>query len=190
LASTRKNGIFLHCSQEKWDKAKAMIQQLQVEMESMSALEHKELECIRGFLVHLQRIFPTITPFLKGIHLTLDGWCPNRDAEMWKDVALDAEDDEYGSSFGLNSNNNLPSVPERVQPAPCLADDLAGLAYLFNLAQPPYRLIRASSIHVCLHGFVDASRTGFRSSLSLPNGSLYVRQGVWGQDADGRSSNY
>jgi hypothetical protein len=47
-------------------------------------LQRKPLESTRGFFVHLMRTFPIITPYLKGMHLTLEGWRPNRDEEMWK----------------------------------------------------------------------------------------------------------
>lgn len=35
-------------------------------------LDYKELERTRGFFVHIQRTYPAMTPYLKGLHLTLD----------------------------------------------------------------------------------------------------------------------
>ena len=44
----------------------------------------KNLERDRGFLIHLAMIFPDLTPYLKGFHLTLDSWRDGRNLEGWK----------------------------------------------------------------------------------------------------------
>lgn len=44
-------------------------------------LDRKELEKDRGFLVHLSMVYPTLVPYLKGFHLTLESWRPDRDAQ-------------------------------------------------------------------------------------------------------------
>ncbi len=87
IAYTGSLGVGVKCSQEKWDKAKAYLVELETELYNQGTLDHKSLECKWGFFIRLQCTYPTITPFLKGIHLTLDGWCPNRDNEMWKSSA-------------------------------------------------------------------------------------------------------
>ena len=48
------------------------------------SLSFEDLERGRGFLDYLSRNYPSIVPYLKGIHLTLDSWCPNRDEDGWK----------------------------------------------------------------------------------------------------------
>ncbi|MFN9957029.1 MAG: hypothetical protein ACK55I_28340, partial [bacterium] len=68
----------------KWTKAKGLLQALHKELATGRPLQRKPLESMRGFFVHLMRTFPIITPYLKGLHLTLDGWRPNRDDDMWK----------------------------------------------------------------------------------------------------------
>ena len=35
---------------------------------------HKILECIRGFLIYVARTFKWMTPYLKGLHMTIDVW--------------------------------------------------------------------------------------------------------------------
>ena len=45
---------------------------------------YKRLEQIRGFLCHMAMTYETITPFLKGLHLTLAAYLPQRDADGWK----------------------------------------------------------------------------------------------------------
>eukprot|EP00957_Ditylum_brightwellii_P171992 13094497-Ditylum_brightwellii.AAC.1 len=46
--------------------------------------DRKELEKGRGFLVHMSEVYPMITPYLKGIHLTLESWHPDWDVDGWK----------------------------------------------------------------------------------------------------------
>lgn len=52
--------------------------------DNLPALNHKELERKRGFLVHLAMTFETMVPFLKGLHLTLDSWRAGRKEDGWK----------------------------------------------------------------------------------------------------------
>ena len=42
-------------------------------------IPHKILECIIGFLIYVARTFKWMTPYLKGLHLTIGGWIEGRD---------------------------------------------------------------------------------------------------------------
>ncbi len=64
----------VRCSVDKWLKAKWIIEEMLSEVQTGKSLQHKELEQQRGFFVHLQHTYHCLTPFLKGFHLTLDGW--------------------------------------------------------------------------------------------------------------------
>jgi hypothetical protein len=44
-------------------------------------VDHKELEKTRGFLIYVSRTYPPMNPFLKGMHLKIDAWRPERDEE-------------------------------------------------------------------------------------------------------------
>lgn len=66
--------IYLTTSQEKWDKAKGHLKDKQEELAVSGRLRHKPLEQKQGFFIHLQRVYPAMTPYLKGLHLTLDSW--------------------------------------------------------------------------------------------------------------------
>lgn len=58
----------------KWDKAKAMISDTDVELaENQCWLDHKTLERWQGFLLDVTCMYPMMVLYLKGIHLTLDG---------------------------------------------------------------------------------------------------------------------
>jgi hypothetical protein len=47
-------------------------------------LERKKLEKETGFLNHLSMTFEVVTPFLKGLYLTLKSWRSQRDEEDQK----------------------------------------------------------------------------------------------------------
>jgi DNA-binding transcriptional regulator GbsR (MarR family) len=83
---TKDGKITKSILQEKWDKAKAMIKELIDEANNNPTHEYlyKRLEQIRGFLCHLAMTYENITPFLKGLHLTLASYLPQRDAKGWK----------------------------------------------------------------------------------------------------------
>lgn len=175
-------GVGVTCPADKWAKAKRLLQDLREELEGTSLLHRKPLESMRGFFVHLMRTFPVITPYLKGIHLTLDGWREHRDEEMWK-IPKQAWED-------LSSEGQTGDAPDLVSPAPRLQDDLDCLLQLFLADAAPTRMVRFTKRAVAIYGFVDASNSGFGSSFELPDGSLLFRHGMWGRDADSQSSNF
>ena len=58
------------------------IRSLALEMETFKRedrVTHKRLECIRGFLIYVARTFKWMTPYLKVLHLTIDGCREGRD---------------------------------------------------------------------------------------------------------------
>ena len=79
-------GLFVTCSQEKWDKAKNIISKLleTVLADPSAAVDRKQLERHRGFLIHICRTFTQLVPYLKGIHHTLESWRFGRDDDGWK----------------------------------------------------------------------------------------------------------
>ncbi len=76
ICLSNTNSVDLVVSQERWDKAKAMIQWIADSMASDPTIEFKLLESYRGFLIYVCRTYPSINPYLKGIHLSLDSWHP------------------------------------------------------------------------------------------------------------------
>ena len=81
-----KGGLYQLVSQKKWDKTKSLLGELREMIESSSdgMVDRKRLEQIRGFLIYVSRTYPWMPPYLKGLHLTIDGWRPGRDAEGFK----------------------------------------------------------------------------------------------------------
>ena len=78
-------------TQDKWDKAKALLKQIDenLQVHKKSELSFKELEKVRGFLCHLAMVYEIIFPYLKGFHLTLSSHLPKRDEEGWKMTDLE-----------------------------------------------------------------------------------------------------
>jgi hypothetical protein len=136
--------------------------------------------------VHLQRTYPCITPFLKGIHLTINSWHPGRDHEGWK-IPYQAR-----SELDDHPDWTMPDLgaPEYVTPVPFLSEDVSCLRHLFHPEHLPIRFIRITKIVSVSYGFGDASGEGFGSTFCLPNGTTLFRHGTWGCDADNTTSNF
>jgi len=134
------NGVAVRATQEKWDKTQEQIRQTRAWVEEGQPLNRKTLESFRGLLVYLQRTYPAITPFVKGYHLTINSWRPNRDDEGWR---MDLPNP--------GSETLLP--PDFVNPVPRFHDDLVALSQLFASATPPLRYVRSSQIVTAKCGF-------------------------------------
>jgi hypothetical protein len=106
--------------------------------------------------VHLQQVYPIITPYLKGFHLTLDGWWAGRDEDMWKLPKSHSTGDHGEGVWDVSTESWVPLVPTpeapplQVTPAPRLAQDLASLLQLFSTPGPPTRLIFTPKGSVCV----------------------------------------
>jgi hypothetical protein len=68
----------------RWDNEKRLLDSLRENLEESLWVDQKELEKSRGFLIYMYRTYPSLTPFLKGLHLTIDAWRPEIDAEGWR----------------------------------------------------------------------------------------------------------
>jgi hypothetical protein len=84
--STKAGKVTTSVTQERWSKAQKMIKELlnEADGDERHAFSYKRLEQIRAFLCHMAMTYETITPFLKGLHLTLASFLPQRDDEGWK----------------------------------------------------------------------------------------------------------
>eukprot|EP00957_Ditylum_brightwellii_P180068 13717094-Ditylum_brightwellii.AAC.1 len=119
----------------------------------------------QGSLVHLCEVYPTIIPYLKGVHLTLESWHMDRDLEGWKyskkqclDI-LKELDPETEVIKEEDAPEQVNSVPSR------LRNNLYALKELPQAEAPPLRLLRGVAVNQCTYGFVDASGQGFDSTF-------------------------
>ncbi len=72
-------------SQEKWDRLKEICQHWHAVIQGgETMLDYKKLLSDRGFLVYVTQAYPSMKPYLKGFHLSLETWRGNCDAEGWK----------------------------------------------------------------------------------------------------------
>ena len=65
-------GVVATVTIEKWQKTKELILELSTLLRE-GKLPQKRLERIHGFLIYVSRTFRWMTPYLKGLHLTIDG---------------------------------------------------------------------------------------------------------------------
>ncbi len=88
VIKTTDDGVFVMTSQEKWDKAKAQIEEVRIMLErDPNKLNRKRLEQIRGFLQYVTQTYTSLTSFLIGFHMTIDSWRPGQGG-MTKDDAM------------------------------------------------------------------------------------------------------
>lgn len=191
LCSTQeKTGLFVSCSQEKWDKGKKIITDIELQMNQgkNAKLDYKMLEKGVGFLVYLSRTYPAIFPYLKGIYHTMNIWRGGRDQDGWKipdaelEELLQLEEDIDGDS------GSLSKAPSKVDASGRLEGDVQALKTLFGNRTPPNRLVRGKGVRTVRYGFGDASKAGFGSSWESKDGIRY-RYGVWDESLSEGSSN-
>jgi len=181
-------GVYKTVSQERWDKTKQHLEQIETWLED-GTLPHKELERIRGFLVYVSLTYTLMAPYLKGLHLTLENWRPDRDEDGWRLTSV--PDSTLGEKMGVPTWETDQSPPKLVSPVPRLRDDVKALKS-FTRDMTPLRL-RARPRKGCAVIFIfgDASGHGFGSSLWIQGSHVTeVEEGVWTKEYSNRSSNF
>jgi hypothetical protein len=213
LVSTDDAGVHATVSEERWAKTRAIFQSLEEELENETpAFSHKQLLSDRGFLIYVARTYPTMVPYLKGLHLTIEHWRDDRDAEGWPDKLrrrrtdaqiLESFEDQMNIAQAirdLNEGSNPATPPLIVTPVPRLQDDVMCLLELFKSETPSIRCVRPTKCVWVVYGCGDASGSGFGSSFISGYGpdpfykhhdsEISYRVGVWSPDEDSSSSNF
>jgi hypothetical protein len=171
------DGVGVKATTDKWLKTKELLRHTNELLGLGQPIDRKLLESYRGSLVYLQRTYPAMTPYVKGFHLTIDGWRQDRNSEGWKVAGLKP---------GMQTCS-LP--PSRVTPVPRLKSDVEALLELFRSDEPPIRWVRGRKISKAVYSFADASGAGYGQSLSLDNVILYPH-GIWDETTMSQSSNF
>ena len=65
-------------SQEKWENNQRLIREVREIIEAGTKMHRPILDSIWVFLVYLARTYQDFNHNLKGIHLTIDSWRPER----------------------------------------------------------------------------------------------------------------
>ena len=71
--------VFVLVTQEKWEKGKLMIHELQDCLREGPTLNRIRLQQVRGYLNYIALTYPILLTRLMGFHLTIDGWRKNWD---------------------------------------------------------------------------------------------------------------
>ena len=149
MVETTEEEVVVLVLEEKWAKAKMHIgKMVQEVVEGKGYVNFKDMEKRRGFLVYVTRTYPSMVPYLKGIHLTLDSWRPQRDADGWKDPSIRVKASEW-------EQYDAKSPPKMVKAVPRLESDLRALQVLTAGETPPRRSVRSKRVMEILYGFGD-----------------------------------
>ena len=191
----------------KWEKTKACVVELREMMDKdPNRLPRKRLEEIRGFLVYVSRTFEWMKCYLKGLHLTIDSWRPDRDEEGYKirrEMEVELAAKRMGEAFergfveslespqvdGLLEGSRESDPPQTVKAVLRFQSDVDSLLKLTEQEEPPVVKCRVQGACVALYLMGDASGKGFGSGLWHDDGIEY-EAGSWSVNYSQESSNY
>jgi hypothetical protein len=131
---------------KKWAKANRLLATLHGLVMASEWVDHNVLDMSRGFLVYVALTYRPLTPFLMGMHISIDGWRSGRDKEGWRlreaevDASRDSEDE---SELDETPDWRTLQPPGRVKELPRLLADLKVLRMLIVAEDPPLRRVRA-----------------------------------------------
>ncbi|KAL7557429.1 hypothetical protein ACA910_015264 [Epithemia clementina (nom. ined.)] len=156
---------------DNFAKVQAHVESLK-KWSAQALIDRKALQRTRGFLVYVTLTYSSMTPYFKGLHLTLESWRPDRDEDGWKlstravaDHLHETGGDWQGSDNKTSSESNSP--PSLVAPVSRFAEYVVALSELTSSELPPKVLVRPRSAAVTAVMFGDASGSGFGTSLWL-----------------------
>ena len=207
VVGTNSEGQLYKCvTEEAWDKAKKRIKylayyagcdvsrddvdfgiekELNIQPKGIGVLIHKAAEKYRGYLIHISATYEAIVPYLKGLHLTLDGWREGRDDEGWKDPGW--------SKFHRNDHelsSYLDKAPTHVDCVRRFKDDMDVLLRLFS-GNTPEQVPLRPTCHGTLYMIGDASGSGFGNTAWAPEDEeVDALFGGWDEETAKESSNY
>ncbi|KAL7571471.1 hypothetical protein ACA910_019223 [Epithemia clementina (nom. ined.)] len=78
LIEAHTDGVYKFVSNERWEKVQLHVSNLE-KWFKQDQIDRKALEHTRGYLVYVTLTYGSMTPYLKGIHLTLESWRLDRD---------------------------------------------------------------------------------------------------------------
>jgi hypothetical protein len=177
-------------SQERWDKTKGILGWLQDQLDgNEERFDFKLLESKRGYLVYISRTYPSMCPYLKGIHQTLESWRPWKREDGWSMSNKEIQAAKLVENDMEVDYENDKDPPVEVMGVKRVRSDVAALQTLISGPVPVKRKARPEFSALAIYGFGDASGKGFGSSFSI-NGKVIFRHGQWAQSVEMESSNY
>ena len=133
--------------------------------------------------------------------MTLAAHLHHRNDEGWKLTDLEwigyvedrVQEGKYSRQQGdilVNPDHSeRKNIPNWVRPVPRFHKCLKVLGKMFDQDLPPIVNVRSASCMVIVYGFVDASGSGFGSTLMV-KGNINYRIGTWSSKEDSNSSNW
>jgi hypothetical protein len=201
VVSMDGNNVCKEVAQERWDKAVRRIHWfahyagLEVDLvegvfddeveygigkPEAGMMNHKLAEKYRGFLVYT-RTYTSMVPYLKGIHLSLDSWRPDRDEDGWK------------LSNGIERKiacETHEKTKEFVYLATRFKEDMKVLLFFFSRPTPPKLPIRPLG-STAMYMVGDASGSGFGTLVWVEGKEeIDTAYGAWDDEVRDNSSNY
>ena len=157
---TNNTDVGLLVSIDTWENMKSIVLRLQAQV-----LENPEVDlCTNsimsdiGTLGYGNQTYEPLTPHLKGLHLTIDGWRPGRYYDGWKvETARLKPEKVTEAEFFLNSASYL----ETFKPAKRLLSDLKALVDLMSIEISLTLPVDSSKIQYVKYDIGDASGGGF-----------------------------
>eukprot|EP00986_Skeletonema_menzelii_P007431 scaffold2926_cov176-Skeletonema_menzelii.AAC.1 len=174
--------------------------------EDETALPRKALEKARGFLIYVGRTYRWMNPYLKGLHLTIDGWRPDRDEEGYRikkrNRGREIEDElrwkEEEEAFERGEREDLEKheegeedqeAPETVRAAPRFRGDIDALLQLTAGEEPAIQRCRVEGSMTAVYLGGDASGKGFGAAMWDDEEVVYSA-GSWNATHSQESSNW
>ena len=178
ITLVEEGNVYVTVDQEKWRRGQSIVTYLQrsargeVDGEP-TEFNFKVMKRGRGCWIHLAMTYPDLTPFLKGIHLTLDSWRAMRDHKgqkirsegEWLRVQtllntqkIEGSYQQWRDKQGVEVYTDAPST---IKGAERLQGDLSALEKLLEGETPLKILVRGNSNSEVMQGFGDVNDLGF-----------------------------
>jgi hypothetical protein len=158
-------------SQEKWDRTKRMIAELQL-LSPKGPMPLQRLLEIRGFLMYVVRTYTWLNPYMKGLHLTIDSWRAGRAEDGFKltprekytlqcnlDMVCRREEEDAAELEGMVAAAEGEVAPTCVHAVDRFRRDVECLQDLTSMTEPPKQLYRVRH-HSAFFVIGDASGKG------------------------------
>ena len=168
MAVHTSDGVQATVTEVKWRKSRTLVEEIRDMLHSSSELPHKRLEQIRGFLIYAARSYRWMTPYLKGIHHTLESWRPDRDHEGYKQkLEWDGwlQEKEGWKALDQAPKYDPSKPPPTVSAVPRLSDDVTALLEFLPSDEPATQDCRSQKALVALYLLGDASGDGLGNAF-------------------------
>ncbi|KAL7570936.1 hypothetical protein ACA910_002568 [Epithemia clementina (nom. ined.)] len=159
--------------------------------QSSGPIDRKALERICGFLVYVSLTYGMMVPYLKGLHLTLQSWHPDRDVDGWRMTPQEWSVFLKNNEGDVHYDGGNDDPPHFVTAVPRFKEDVHALATLTTSRPPPPILVQPNGLGTAAMMFGDESGTGFGTSLWLQGTrEINAEHGIWMRAYGKHSSNF